>query len=66
MRFKPRERCVQADSVLRVRTGSATRYHAWLDPRDQKTNLPSDTTEVSFGPEHVATVYVVRRPTEGG
>lgn len=32
-------------------------YVGILDPADQETNLKAGTTVVSFGPEHVATVY---------
>jgi hypothetical protein len=40
-------------------TGSSVRYVALLDPLDQETNLKPGTTQVSFGPEHVATVFVL-------
>jgi hypothetical protein len=43
-------------------SGAGVRYTALLDPPEQDTNLRPGTTEVTFGPEHVATVYVPRPP----
>ena len=42
----------------RTGTKETTRYAARFDPLDQETNLPPGSSEVRFGPEHVATVYV--------
>ncbi|MGZ3418147.1 MAG: ankyrin repeat domain-containing protein [Polyangiales bacterium] len=35
-------------------------YRARLDPPEQDCNLASGTSEVRFGPEHVATIYLQR------
>jgi hypothetical protein len=56
----------QARVKVRIRertgTGADVRYTAVLDPLEQDTNLRPGTTELSFGPEHVATVYIPRAP----
>lgn len=41
--------------------GATVKYTAALDPPDQDTNMKPGTTEVTFGPMHVATVYLKRR-----
>lgn len=38
----------------------SVRYTATVETSLKKTHLPAGTTEVEFGPEHVATVYVAR------
>ena len=42
--------------------GSTIRYKATLETPLEQSHLPVGTTEVEFGPEHVASVYVVRKP----
>jgi len=59
--FGQHEPAVKVRIDQRDGTGAATQYHALLDPPSQECNLPPGTTEVSFGPEHVATVYVVSK-----
>jgi hypothetical protein len=38
--------------------GAGTRYVAAVETPPEQTHLPAGTVEVTFGPEHVATVYV--------
>ncbi len=56
----PKKPAVKARIRERVGQGELTRYRAALDPQDQETNLSPGTSELSFGPEHVATVYLNR------
>lgn len=54
----------QASVKLRIfeveGSGASVRYRGRLDPAVQETNLPEGVTELAFGPEHVATIYVPR------
>ncbi|GEM_PF-4110895 len=56
----PRKPAIKVRILRRDRSGAATTYLAYLDPPGQETNLPEGTTEVTFGPEHVATIYLKR------
>lgn len=56
----PKKPAVKARIRERVGQGDAIRYRAALDPVDQETNLRPGTSELSFGPEHIATVYLKR------
>ncbi len=56
----PKKPAVKVRIQERRGQSETTVYIARLDPPDQDTNLPAGTTEVTFGPEHVATVYLKR------
>jgi hypothetical protein len=56
----PKQPRVKVRIRERAGTGAEVTYTAALDPLAQDTNLRPGTTELSFGPEHVATVYVPR------
>jgi hypothetical protein len=56
----PKKPAVKVRIRERRGQGAATVYLAHLDPADQDTNLPAGTAQVTFGPEHVATVYLQR------
>ena len=61
-------KCETKQDTVKVRItarrvdGSTIRYTATLETPVEQTHLPTGTTEVEFGPEHVASVYVVREP----
>ncbi len=57
-----RQDTVKVRITARRADGSTTRYTATLETPVEQTHLPTGTTEVEFGPEHVASVYVVREP----
>lgn len=61
----PKSPAVKVRIDERKGKGPKVRYHARLDPPDQETNLASGTTEVTFGPEHVASVYIARPAHRG-
>lgn len=57
-----KEETVKVRITMRAGRRPHVRYAATLETPVERTHLPPGTAEVTFGPEHVATVWVARAP----